>query len=66
VPADGADGLTLAQLRLMAQADLVLHEPGTAADVLALIRRDAARRVAAHMPEGQRGRVVVIRGGTQA
>jgi uroporphyrin-III C-methyltransferase/precorrin-2 dehydrogenase/sirohydrochlorin ferrochelatase len=58
---DGADALTLRELRLMAQADLVLHAPGTPADVLALIRRDAARRVGTTMPDPVEGRVVMIR-----
>lgn len=57
----GADALTLAQLRLMAQADLVLHEPGIPAEVLALVRRDAARRMGTDIPEGQGGRIVLIR-----
>lgn len=58
---EGADGLTLRQLRLMQQADLVLHEAGTPAEVLALVRRDAGRRVGTEVPEGASGRVVVIR-----
>lgn len=57
----GADALTLAELRLMAQADLVLHEPGVPAEVLALVRRDAARRVGTEVAEGDGGRVLVIR-----
>lgn len=57
----GADALTLRELRLMAQADLVLHEPGVPADVLALVRRDAARRVGTEVPDGVSGRVVRIR-----
>ncbi len=61
VGADGADALTLRELRLMAQADLVLHEAGVPADVLALVRRDAARRVGTDLPEGPSGRVVLIR-----
>ena len=56
----GADALTLTQLRLMAQADLVLHEPGIPAEVLALVRRDAARRMGTDIPEGQGGRIVLI------
>jgi uroporphyrin-III C-methyltransferase/precorrin-2 dehydrogenase/sirohydrochlorin ferrochelatase len=58
---DGADGLTLAQLRLMQQADLVLHEAGTPSEVLALVRRDASRRVGTAVPEGASGRIVRIR-----
>jgi uroporphyrin-III C-methyltransferase/precorrin-2 dehydrogenase/sirohydrochlorin ferrochelatase len=57
----GADALMLRELRLMAQADLVLHEAGVPGDVLALIRRDAARRVGSDVPEGLSGRVVRIR-----
>jgi uroporphyrin-III C-methyltransferase/precorrin-2 dehydrogenase/sirohydrochlorin ferrochelatase len=57
----GADALTLRELRLMAQADLVLHEAGVPTDVLALVRRDAARRVGTELPEGLKGRVVRIR-----
>lgn len=59
----GADALTLRELRLMAQADIVLHEAGVPAEVLALIRRDAARRVGTVVPEGFSGRVVRIRMG---
>lgn len=58
---DGADALTLRELRLLAQADLVLHAPGTPPDVLALIRRDAARRVGTDLPDGLEGRIVMIR-----
>ena len=61
VGAGGADALTLAQLRLMAQADLVLQEPGVPADVLALVRRDAARRLGTDVAEGEGGRIVIIR-----
>jgi uroporphyrin-III C-methyltransferase/precorrin-2 dehydrogenase/sirohydrochlorin ferrochelatase len=56
----GADGLTLRELRLLAQADLVVHAPGAPADVLALVRRDAARRVGTVVPEGETGRVVML------
>ncbi|MGL6044190.1 MAG: NAD(P)-dependent oxidoreductase [Sandaracinobacteroides sp.] len=59
--AAGADGLTLRELRLMAQADLVVHDAQTGADVLALVRRDAARQVGTEPPEGRSGRVVLIR-----
>ena len=59
----GADALTLRELRLMAQADLVLHEAGVPSEVLALIRRDAARRVGTDVPEGLKGRVVRVRMG---
>lgn len=61
IGAGGADALTLRELRLMAQADLVLHEPGVPAEVLALVRRDAARRVDSDGPEDMPGRVVRIR-----
>lgn len=57
----GADALTLRELRLMAQADLVLHEPGVPIEVLALVRRDANRRVGTEAAEGEGGRVVIIR-----
>lgn len=57
----GADALTLAELRLLAQADLVVHEPGTPTEVLALIRRDATRRVGAEGGDDAHGRVVLIR-----
>lgn len=63
IGAGGSDALTLRELRLMAQADLVLHEAGVPSDVLALIRRDAARRVGTDVPEGLKGRVVRIRMG---
>lgn len=57
----GADALTLRELRLMAQADLVLHQAGVPAEVLALVRRDAARRVGTDPGEGEGGRIVLIR-----
>ena len=60
IGAQGADALTLAELRLMAQADLVVHEPGVPAEVLVLIRRDAARRVGTEAPADTGGRVVLI------
>ncbi len=58
---DGADALTLRQLRLLAQADLVVHSGGVPAEVLALVRRDAARQVGTEVPEGSTGRVVLLR-----
>ncbi len=58
---EGADALTLRELRLMAQADLVLHDAGVPAEVLALVRRDAARRVGRDVPDGSAGRIVRIR-----
>jgi uroporphyrin-III C-methyltransferase/precorrin-2 dehydrogenase/sirohydrochlorin ferrochelatase len=60
IPPDGADGLTLRQLRLLAQADLVIHAPGIPADVLALVRRDAARRVGTEAPADAAGRIVLL------
>ena len=57
---DGADGLTLRELRLLAQADLVVHAPGTPTEVLALVRRDAARRAGTDVPEDATGRVVLL------
>jgi hypothetical protein len=63
IPPEGAEGLTLRQLRLMAQADLALHAPGTPTDILALLRRDAARRVGTEVPDAVEGRVVIIRPG---
>lgn len=56
-----AEELTLRQLRLLAQADLVVHPVGCPEDVLALVRRDAARVVAEVVPEGASGRVVWLR-----
>jgi uroporphyrin-III C-methyltransferase/precorrin-2 dehydrogenase/sirohydrochlorin ferrochelatase len=57
----GADALTLGELRLLQQADLVVHAAGTPMEVLALVRRDAPRRVGTEVPEGASGRVVRIR-----
>ncbi len=56
----GAEGLTLAQLRLMAQADLVVLGPGLPADVRTLIRRDAARFEGRAPPADARGHILVI------
>jgi uroporphyrin-III C-methyltransferase/precorrin-2 dehydrogenase/sirohydrochlorin ferrochelatase len=58
---DGADALTLAQLRLMAQADLVVHEPGMPPPVLALVRRDATRKVGTEAPADATGRILVLK-----
>ena len=58
---EGAEALTLRQLRLMAGADLVVIGAGVGADVLALVRRDAARVAGHGMPQGATGRVVVLR-----
>lgn len=60
IGAEGAEALSLRELRLMAQADLVLHQPGVPADVLALVRRDAARRVGLAPEPGEGGRIVRI------
>jgi len=60
---DGADGLTLRQLRMLAQADLIVHPADMAADVLALARRDAARWVGEWPPDGASGRIVLLRTG---
>ncbi len=57
----GADALTLAEMRAMAQADLVIHAPGVPSAVLALVRRDAARQVGDAVPEDAQGRVVWLR-----
>lgn len=56
-----ADALTLKELRLLAQADLVVHAADTPAEVLALVRRDAARLVGTAAPEGSTGRIVLLR-----
>ncbi|TPE60062.1 siroheme synthase [Sandaracinobacter neustonicus] len=56
----GADALTLRELRLLAQADLLVQAPGVPAEVLALARRDAARVVGTEAPEGSTGRIVLI------
>jgi uroporphyrin-III C-methyltransferase/precorrin-2 dehydrogenase/sirohydrochlorin ferrochelatase len=63
IGSDGADALTLRELRLMAQADLVVHEAAVPAEVLALVRRDAARQLGSAAPDGHCGRVLVIRQG---
>jgi uroporphyrin-III C-methyltransferase/precorrin-2 dehydrogenase/sirohydrochlorin ferrochelatase len=57
----GADALTLRDLRAMAQADLVLHEADVPGEVLALVRRDAARRLGGELPDALSGRIVRIR-----
>jgi uroporphyrin-III C-methyltransferase/precorrin-2 dehydrogenase/sirohydrochlorin ferrochelatase len=56
----GAAGLTLADLRLLAGADLVVHEAAVPAAVLALARRDAARMVGSVPPLRPAGRVVLL------
>ncbi len=58
---EGADALTLAELRALASADLVVHPADCPADVLALARRDSARLVGDAPPPGATGRVVVLR-----
>ncbi|MGQ5702544.1 precorrin-2 dehydrogenase/sirohydrochlorin ferrochelatase family protein [Sandaracinobacteroides sp. A072] len=58
---EGADALTLRELRLLASADLVVHAPGMPLPVLALIRRDAARHTGETMPEGATGRIVILK-----
>jgi len=63
IGSEGADALTLRELRLMAQADLVVHQAGVPADILALVRRDAARQMGDAAPDGQSGRVLLIRMG---
>lgn len=56
IPIEGAEGLTLAQLRLLAAADWLWVDPALpqslAEEVLALARRDAARLSPAVAPEG--------------
>lgn len=64
-PPPAADRLTLGEARLLAQADLVLHREDAPADVLALVRRDAVRRVGDVPPAAFRGHVVVLRAPTQ-
>ena len=62
---DGADGLTLRQLRQMAQADLVVHDAEVGADVLALVRRDASRLLGGAVPDNAVGRAVLITTNTE-
>lgn len=57
----GAEGLTLAELRRLAAADLIVHEEAVPAAVLALARRDAARLVGDSVPGDAAGRVVLLR-----
>lgn len=58
---DGADGLTLRQLRQLAAADLLVVDTGVPTEVLALARRDAARVAGADLPADSVGRVVLLR-----
>jgi len=58
---DGAEALTLRELRRMAGADLVIVSDGIGADVLALVRRDATRISADTFPEDAKGRLVLLR-----
>lgn len=60
-PQPVADRLTLGEARLLAQADLVLHYEDAPSDVLALVRRDAIRRVGDIPPAVFHGHVVVLR-----
>lgn len=60
IGAGGADALTLAQLRMMAAADLVVHPADVPAAVMALVRRDADRLVGKAPPAGVTGRTVVL------
>jgi uroporphyrin-III C-methyltransferase/precorrin-2 dehydrogenase/sirohydrochlorin ferrochelatase len=55
-----ADRLTLGMLRLLAQADLVVHDPAVPAEVLAFIRRDAARLAGTDVPDDARGRILLL------
>lgn len=48
---DDPDDLTLAQARLFAQADLVLHRPDVPLAILNRARADAARQICAAWPE---------------
>ncbi|MEY3906298.1 MAG: hypothetical protein RIR59_1121 [Pseudomonadota bacterium] len=50
ITSDDPDDLTLAQARLLAQADLVLHQPRIAPAILNRARADAARQEALHPP----------------
>ncbi|MFA7440749.1 MAG: NAD(P)-dependent oxidoreductase [Sphingomonadaceae bacterium] len=61
VPKQGAEALTLKQLRLLAAADLVIHPAEMDHEVLALVRRDAARQIGERPPAEARGRVLVLR-----
>ncbi len=63
VPAAGAEALTLGDVRALAAADLVVHDPDCPAEVLALARRDAARATGTEAPPGAIGRVVVLTAG---
>ncbi len=58
------DGLTLGELRLMAEADLVVAGPNVSSDLLALVRRDAQRLAALSEPEVARrqglGETIII------
>ncbi len=48
---DDPDALTLEQARLLGQADVVLHSPAIAPDILDRARADAVRRIAEGEPE---------------
>lgn len=58
---DGAEALTLRELRLMAGADLVIVDAGIDGEVLALVRRDAARVGGDAFPDDATGRLVLLR-----
>jgi uroporphyrin-III C-methyltransferase / precorrin-2 dehydrogenase / sirohydrochlorin ferrochelatase len=58
---EGAEALTLRELRLMAGADLVIVGDGIGTDVLALVRRDASRLSGEGFPDDATGRIVLLR-----
>ncbi|MFQ3595877.1 MAG: siroheme synthase [Sphingomonadaceae bacterium] len=62
LPAAGAQALTLAQVRALAAADVVVHPADVAPDILALARRDARRVVGCAPPADAHGRIVVLAG----
>lgn len=63
LPEGGAEALTLAELRRLAAADLLVLDGDVPGDVLALARRDAARVAAACPPPGATGRILILRAG---
>lgn len=63
---DGAEGLTLRDLRLLAAADLVIVGAGIDDAVMALVRRDADRLSGDAVPDGATGRLVLLRTGGDA
>ncbi len=58
---DGAEGLTLRELRLLAAADRVVVGDGIGAEVMALVRRDAERVAGTALPADASGRTVLLR-----